>query len=793
MERLLDYFEPTHYDLDLVIDKTAKTLIGTATITGIAKTDTIKLHAKYLEISAVILNNHPADFTTTDDVITIETTQIGKLSLKISYAHQLTTNMQGVYLSTYAHDNQTETIVTTQFESHYARECFPCVDEPSAKATFDLTISTDPSDTVISNMPVKTQVDGTTTFEATPRMSTYLLAFVIGKFKKHQITSQNNIAVTTYASLNQPNENLIYATDFAVKSLDFFDKLFKTPYPLPKLDQIAIPDFEAGAMENWGLVTYREQALLCDQNSSLDQKLYVATVIAHELSHMWFGDLVTMAWWDDLWLNESFATLMETYAVDKIDSNLEAWDDFYSGTIIPAFRRDCLSGVQPVKCTVEDPAQIPTLFDGAIVYAKGGHLMLMLLRLMGEDNFFAGLADYFQKHAYTNTTSDDLWNALSPHSDFDVKQFMTPWLTQPGYPALTGQDQHRFLITTDHSEPNYTYPIHQIKDDLSGHYLINLKDDQFQSAIKDFEAKSTEQKLRLLFDRQLLSKTPAVNSADLVVLLQQFPQQTQFIIWDALSIIVADLKIFFTPDTPADRQFKKFIQSLAQTQLLRLTFTSKPNEPENDTKLRPLILGLMSFSEDPDYQTELIEQFGHTPIEQIESNIRPTILATLAKLNDQQPISSELNHQNLIKLYQSSPDPELRSDLLSAISAIKNPNLTPTFLTYLKDNTIRPGDRILFFVRLLRNHIALSPTLSWLYENWDWLAQTEGDKTISDYPRYIANIIRTAPEAQRFKDFFQPKLTDPNLNRTLQIAFAEIDARLDLITTDGPTVLSAIK
>ena len=792
MEKLLDFFVPNHYELNFIVDKTQKLLTGTAIIKGDAKTNTIKLHAKYLDISSVTIDDQPADFTINEDVMIIESSQTGNLVVKITYTHQITSDLQGVYLSTYEYDGHTETIVSTQFEPHYARQCFPCVDEPAAKATFDLSIATNPSDTILSNMPVKTQSNDTTTFETTPKMSTYLLAFVIGKFKKHEATTSNDIRVTTYAPLTQPNENLTYATDFAIKSLDFFNDLFKTPYPLPKLDQVAIPDFEFGAMENWGLVTFREQALLCNQNSSLDQKLFVATVIAHELSHMWFGDLVTMHWWDELWLNESFASLIETYAVDKIDPSLGAWNNFYSGTVVPALRRDCLPGVQPVKCEVKNPADISTIFDGAIVYAKGARLMLMLMRLMGEDAFFAGLADYFTKHAYQNTTANDLWDSFTPHADFDIKEFMTPWIVQPGYPVLELQDQHRFLITESSSEPNYTYPIPEVKDDLSGHYIINLQNDQFQTALRNFNTLALEQKLRLLLDRQLLSKTPIVASADLIPLLTQVTTETEFVIWDALALIVADLKIFFLPDSAPEQHFKNFVKSLAQVQFDRLGLTTLDNEPENDTKLRPIILSFMAYSEDLDYQALIISHFENIPIAEIDPNIRPVILPALTKLNVKDQINDQFTHQNLTKLYRTSSDPELRSDLLAALAAIKNPDILTILLPLLKDDTIRPGDRIIFFVRLLRNSIAIPLVINWLFENWDWISQTEGEKTTPDYPRYTANVIRTTSDFVKFKDFFEPKLGEPALTRTLEIAFTEIQARLDLIATDGPAVLSIL-
>jgi len=185
--------------------------------------------------------------------------------------------------------------------------------------------------------------------------------------------------------------------DIAKRSIEFFDDYFQTPYPLPKCDHVALPDFAAGAMENWGLITYREVALLADPvKTSLSNKQYIATVIAHELSHQWFGNLVTMKWWDDLWLNESFASLIEYMAIDVIEPSWDVWMDFASLDVVAAFKRDSLKGVQPVRVDVSHPDEIGTLFDGAIVYAKGAHLLQMLRSFVGEESFRQGLIKYFK-------------------------------------------------------------------------------------------------------------------------------------------------------------------------------------------------------------------------------------------------------------------------------------------------------------------------------------------------------------------------------------------------------------
>ena len=439
MERLVEYFKPESYDLTLFLDRHSGEAKGHVKITGEPKGGIIKLHAKDLTIDRLCLAGEksggaePAPtgeivkFTNKDGQIEIPYfPELKTATLEIDYHFALNTNMEGAYLSSYEYEGGEETLISTQFESHYAREAFPCVDEPAAKATFSLTLEVpDEDDTVISNMPVKNteilnspadfkiktasaKAGKRVEFEETPKMSTYLLAFCVGRFQSKTIKNANGVENTTYCVLNHPASSVDFANQIATSSLEYYDYLFGTKYPLKKLDQIAIPDFEAGAMENWGLVTYRESCLLVDKTTTLSAKQYVATVVAHELSHQWFGNLVTMEWWNDLWLNESFANIMEYIAVDALHPEYNIWREYFAGTCRAALLRDALPGIQAVRQDVKDPAEISALFDGAIVYAKGSRLMLMLLREMGSSNFFKGIKDYFKKHAYGNTTGDDL-------------------------------------------------------------------------------------------------------------------------------------------------------------------------------------------------------------------------------------------------------------------------------------------------------------------------------------------------------------------------------------------------
>ena len=267
-------------------------------------------------------------------------------------------------------------------------------------------------------------------FEKTPKMSTYLLAFVIGKFNAMEGETKSGIKVRTLAPLDQDKVLLEFPNQVAIRALEFYEELFGVAYPLAKLDQVAIPDFEAGAMENWGLVTYRSSQLLCAEKSALASRKAVSLTVTHELSHQWFGNLVTMEWWNDLWLNESFATIMEYLCTDALFPEYQVWTDFFTGDCYAALRRDAVRGVQAVQEEVNDPAEIATLFDACIVYAKGARLMLMLMREMGETGFFKGVRQYFKDNAYKNTAAADLWRALNPYAEFDVSEFMTAWLSR---------------------------------------------------------------------------------------------------------------------------------------------------------------------------------------------------------------------------------------------------------------------------------------------------------------------------------------------------------------------------
>ena len=408
IKHLIDYFIPEHYQLHLDISKSKRRLSGTVVITGQPMGNEIRLHAKQLDIKSITDDSgHQLPWHTDGDELAIN----GQPSkVIVEFAGTISeTGMNGLYLCKYKLDGEDHELFATQFESHYARQCFPCIDEPAAKATFDISITTDDPDDkiVLSNMPGKL-VDGVWKFDTTPRMSTYLIAFIGGNLINKTGQTNHGVTVSTYATPAQPAESLDFALQTAIKSVEFYENYFGVNYPLPKLDNVALPDFSAGAMENWGLITYRETAMLATSRTAESSKESIATTIAHEISHQWFGNLVTMKWWNDLWLNESFASLMEYIAIDHIYPEFNIWDEYELSYVASALKRDSMPGVQSVQQEVETPDEIATLFDSAIVYAKGERLLKMLRACVGEDVFRRGLAHYFTDHQYANTEANDV-------------------------------------------------------------------------------------------------------------------------------------------------------------------------------------------------------------------------------------------------------------------------------------------------------------------------------------------------------------------------------------------------
>ncbi len=794
MERLIEYFKPDNYQLDLTISRQDDYIRGQVIISGQIKQDIVKFHAVNLDIKSVSYVDQECTFNYNNEILEISTAQFTKQAavdtFKIIFETKLNRNMQGCYLSSYQYDNKKQLIAATQFESHYARECFPCIDEPGAKAVFNLSIFVPDftsDDVVLANTEcLETRTENNISqyiFAPTPRMSTYLLAWVIGPLKSVSAVNDHGVKVTSYCALNQSTTSLEFANEVACRSLDYYDKRFGIKYPLAKLDQVALPDFEAGAMENWGLVTYRESCMLSEPDASIDTKQSVATTVTHELSHQWFGDLVTMEWWDDLWLNESFATIMEYYATDALYPELKIWQEFFTGDCVAALRRDSLPGVQSVQQAVHHPAEIATLFDGAIVYAKGARLVLMLMRLMGDENFFRGVHEYFDLYQYQNTVGDDLWICLQKHADFNIKDFMHSWISQPGYPALQRDgdswQQKRFLIngTTDDTQ----WPLPEIKDDMSGHYLINLDAETFSQRLDDYDSLNDEQKLRLLIDRMLLTKAREVSADSLLDILPKFVNEDAPV-WDILLSIINELKVFFPDDSDAENIYRQFLRNTIHDRIRAVGVTSRPHDDNNIKRLRKILAVVARFARDQEIIDQLADLYNND-LSRIDSEMRGNIL--MAKMmRDESEVFSPL-----LDKYQTEPDPDLKDDLLCALATAKLPENIATCINLLSQpEIVRPQDHLYLYIYLLRNPKSRAQALTWLYDNWNYVEKLTGEKSIEDYPRCMTGYIDTRAEADRFYNFFDRMKDSPILKRTLIMSRTSIESKLTLVAEESASV-----
>ena len=489
--RLSKNVVPIEYDIQLKPDLDNFTFEGIEiiTISILKPTKTLTLHSKEIEIEtaeallpqgkifAKISYNEKAETAT---FLFPKILPAGRTRLNLVFKGILNDKMRGFYRSKYTVGNKEYHIATTQFEATDARRAFPCFDEPAQKAIFHVSLIVPKSKTAISNtLPVSVAEHESgyeiVKFSPTPIMSTYLLAFIVGDFEYIESKTKHGVQVRVFTTPGKKHQAK-FALDCAVKTLEFYEKYFDIPYPLPVLDMIAIPDFTAGAMENWGAITYRESALLVDEDhSSIGNKQWVALVIAHEIAHQWFGNLVTMEWWTHLWLNEGFASYIEYLAVDKIFPKWDIWTQFSTHELGSALRLDSLLHTHPIEIPVHHPDEIGEIFD-EVSYSKGASIIRMLADYLGEKDFRDGLRHYLKKHSYKNTETLHLWQAFEKVSKKSVAKMMGVWTGKPGYPVVKAEivknklllSQERFFASPISKKKNKGKIIWQIPTSIKG-------------------------------------------------------------------------------------------------------------------------------------------------------------------------------------------------------------------------------------------------------------------------------------------------------------------------------------
>ncbi len=844
--RLFTSFQPENYQLELEPDRETMRFTGKVTISGkkvgrpsqrltfhqhdlqIRSAHIIKHDKKGDQVIAVArINSHK----TFDEVRLHADAMLysGQYTVTLEFEGTLTDAMHGMYPCYYEHEGSKKSLIATQFESHHAREAFPCIDEPEAKATFDLTLITPQNEDVLANTPAKnTEKRGqklATIFETTPKMSTYLLAFVYGDLQYKEAKTKDGVVVRTWATKAQPADSLDFALDVAVRSIEFFNDYFGVPYPLAKCDHVALPDFSSGAMENWGLITYRESCLLAPPaTTSQSTRELIATIITHETSHQWFGNLVTMRWWDNLWLNESFANVMEYVATDALFPEWQVWNTFITQEGLSAIRRDVIAGVQPVQTDVRHPDEISSLFDPSIVYAKGGRLLKMLMQYIGEANFRAGLKAYFTAHAYGSTTGDDLWKALGAASGKDIAAFMDPWLTRSGFPVVrveqAGQQlnisQQHFLLDPAKADPDRVWPVPLLGDhaDVSilldaasaqyklktenyirinqgalGHYVAQYAHPEHATAIAqliDTQKLGVVERLMLLSDSAMLARGGQQSFVETLKLLEHYAQEDQEPVWDIMSLTLGDTKRFVDVDRTLEPPFKKMVRTLIQTQYERLGWQEKPGEDTQDTKLRALIIGTGVYAEHPAITAEALKLFERykKDSQSVAAELRSIVFGAAMRHG----AGGAFDY--LLELDEQTNNADLKQDIASGLTDTRDPEQATRLLARLKDaQKVRPQDIARWVVYLLRNRYTREQAWDWLRANWQWIEETfAGDKYYDTFPRYAANCFSTQKLLDEYKAFFEPKINDVAISRNIAMGIEELENRVAWLKRDLASV-----
>ncbi len=829
-------FQPSHYNLYLDINRETKLISGKTTITGNASQTAISLHQKFLNVSAVEADGEAVDFNLDQpaEAIRINLKQAGETTLTVTYTAPLTDSMMGIYPSYYEVNGEKKQIIGTQFETTFARQAFPGIDEPEAKATFDLAIKFDehPGETIISNMPEVRTENGVHYFDTTMKMSTYLIAFAFGELQTKQTKTKSGVTVGVFGTKAHKANELDFALDIAKRSIEFYEDFYQTPYPLPHSWQLALPDFSAGAMENWGLVTYREAYLLLDpDNTSLEMKQQVATVIAHELAHQWFGDLVTMKWWDDLWLNESFANMMEYVAVDALEPDWHIWELFQTSEAPMALNRDATDGVQSVHVQVEDPAEIDALFDSAIVYAKGARMLVMVRSLLGDDALRKGLKKYFEAHQYGNATGADLWSALGEASDLDIGAIMNSWLEQPGYPVVDAQvvdgqltlKQHQFFIgdgkdtgrqwqiplnSNDSQAPaifkdaklslgNYDDVRQRLGEPFrvnvgnNSHFIVHYDETLLNDILAHVDEFDAITQLQLMQDLRLLAEGRQISYASVVPLLKRFADSHEAVVITALYTLANNLKKFVLPDSTEEKQLQQLFDQLSAAQVKRLGWLPVAGESIDDQLSRPMILSAALYAQNADAiaAAHQIFQDNQAQLATLPADIRGLILT-----NEVKHYGSEKLFDQLLADYQQTADGSYKANIRAALTSTPDAGLIKKTIDQFENaDVIKPQDLRGWFRGVLANPHGEQAAWDWLRTDWQWLEDTVGgDMEFSTYITVTAGVFKTADRLAEFKAFFEPKLNTPGLTREITMDIKVIESRVALIEAEKNAVNQAV-
>ncbi len=870
---LPDSVIPVNYDIRLWPDFDTFTFVGTVSIDVDIREPVreITLHALELEIkpenvevwcnaktSPIIAQEvrFNEEAQTATFVFAEEIPAGGVTYLEVEYKGVLNDKMAGFYRSKYeAADGQEKYLATTQFEATDARQALPCWDEPARKATFNVCLIVPQNLVALSNMPIEStkivsEVDlKIVTFYRTPVMSTYLLAFVVGEFEYIETQTNNGTLVRVYTMPGRSEQGR-FALDVGKRSLELYNEYFGIPYPLPKLDMIAIPDFAAGAMENWGVITYRENALLIDPvKSSTAAKQRVAEVVAHELAHQWFGNLVTMEWWTNLWLNEGFATWMANFVMDKLFPDWDMWTQFVSDDYASAMSLDGLRSTHPIEVPVNHPDEIGQIFD-AISYSKGSCVIRMIHDFIGADAFRAGLQIYLKRHAYANAVTEDLWQALAEASNQPVHKMMDTWTKQPGFPIIEVKKdrekdvcvlwQNRFLASgglteeeedqvwhiplvahfgdgftksddakweesekTGHGKTIFSGKVRHLPD--SGKNLLKVNSGQIAmarvhylpeqwqvlaEAVRDGQLEPAD-RYGFISDTLSFARAGSMPSGKLINILSYSKNEENYPVWISILTALGALDNILE-ETPESIQLASFAQSVLRNIVDKVGWLEEPEEAHTFKLLRESVLHAMGSYGDLTVMAEARDCFNQhaSGSQSVSPDLRKVVYGLTAKHNDSSAFFT------MIDMYRKETFQEERVRLLNALGKFTNPAYLTVLLDYaFNSGEVRSGD--IFYVLSTMGSHTNGRRAAWkfLTDNWENIQKRYsggGMKILGRVISLICDNFTREEDAKMIEQFFKDHPV-PSATRAIAEAIEHIRVRVAWYERDKDEIAAALK
>jgi aminopeptidase N len=721
---------------------------------------------------------------------------VGSAELLIEFSGILNDKLHGFYRSTYkGADGQDKPLASTQFESTDARRAFPCWDEPALKAVFQVTLVVDEKLTAISNAQVirEKRLEGTgrkeVVFADSIKMSTYLVAFIIGEFEATEAVMAAGAPLRVCAV---PGKKLLtrFALDIGKASLDYFSRYYDISYPGDKLDLIAIPDFASGAMENLGAITFRETALLVDAEKATRAELErVADVVSHENAHMWFGDLVTMKWWNGLWLNEAFATFMEMLAVDAWKPEWRRWDSFTISRAA-AMQVDGLKSTRSIEFPVERPEEAAGMFD-VLTYEKGASVLRMLEQYLGAEAFRDGIRVYLQRHQYANAETTDLWDALEKSTEQPVRTLMDSWIFQPGYPLITvekhgrgvrlsqqifrylqdgstagqrwyvpiflragsksGIVQQTLLLTENEQTLDFKEAPDWVVVNAGGHgfYRVGYSHELLDALKGSLNSQlSSVEKFGLVNDTWAATLAGLVAPSDYLGLIELMREEMDLNIWATIIGSWHNLERILA-DNQCDGLVER-VRTLVGPAAERFGWSTQEGESELESQLRgDLIAALGTLGADKTCQQrarELFARYEKAP-DAVDRNIIPALVAIVAHTGT---IS---DYENFYRRFKDAATPQEETRFLFALANFRAPELIDRTLDLTINGEVRTQNAPYLLRGILLNRKARAKAWSFMKAHWEEMLRQYPDNSI---PRMCEGIVGlVTPELEKdVREFF---------------------------------------